>query len=115
MGRRSALLDFDDLALELIARAQLLHSVLLPGIRPYGTMPPRLRSPSATVLHRLPRNDKHLNCLPNDALKRGPLAIRPRVSLYGAPGNLQKHQRRRPPPLSLRQLTRRTAPNASTS
>src|SRR5262245_13833335 len=42
MGRRSALLDFEDLTLELIARAQLLHGVLLPGIRPYGTMPPRL-------------------------------------------------------------------------
>src|SRR5262245_9849725 len=32
MGRRSALLDFEDLTLELIARAQLLHGVLLPGI-----------------------------------------------------------------------------------
>src|SRR5262249_12908822 len=31
MGRRSALLDFEDLTLELIARAQLLHGVLLPG------------------------------------------------------------------------------------
>src|SRR5262249_50441913 len=59
MGRRSTLLDVDDLALELVARAQLLHGVLLPRIRPYGTMSPRLRSPSATVLHRLPRNDKH--------------------------------------------------------
>src|SRR5262245_16622865 len=30
MGRRSTLLDFEDLTLELIARAQLLHGVLLP-------------------------------------------------------------------------------------
>src|SRR5262245_34352434 len=71
MGRHSTLLDFDDLALELVARAQLLHGVLLPRIRPYGAMPPRLWSPSATVLHRLPRNDRHLNCLFDDALKRG--------------------------------------------
>src|SRR5260221_5747811 len=76
MGRRSALLDFDDLTFELVARAQLLHGVLLPKIRPYGTMPPLLRSPSATVLHRLPRNEKHLNCLFDGALKRA-LAVRP--------------------------------------
>src|SRR5262249_23452988 len=63
MGRRGALLDLDDLTLELIARAQLLHSVLLPRIRSYGTMPPLLRSPSAIVLHRLACNEKHLNCL----------------------------------------------------
>src|SRR5262249_18722111 len=58
MGRRSPPLDFDDLAFELVTAAQLLHGVLLPGIRPYDTMPPRLRPPSATVLHPLPRNDK---------------------------------------------------------
>jgi hypothetical protein len=72
MGRRSTLLDFDDLALELVARAQLLHGVLLPRIRPYGTTPPLPWSPSATVLHRLPRNDEPIpNCLFDDALKRG--------------------------------------------
>src|SRR5262249_50099776 len=70
MGRRGALLDLGDLALELIARAQLLHSVLLPRIRSYGTMPSLLRSPSATVLHRLPCNEKHVNCLFDGALKR---------------------------------------------
>src|SRR5258708_18003820 len=79
MGRRSALLDFDDLTFELVARAQLLHGVLLPKIRPYGTMPPLLRSPSATVLHRLPRNEKHLNCLFDGALKRA-LAVRPPIA-----------------------------------
>src|SRR5262249_36016204 len=50
MGRRSTLLDFDDPALELVARAQLLHGVLLPRIGPSHTLPPRLRPPSATPL-----------------------------------------------------------------
>src|SRR5262249_16131696 len=37
MGRRNPLLDFEDLTFELFARGQLLHGVLLPRIRPYGT------------------------------------------------------------------------------
>src|SRR5262249_15552117 len=44
-------LTFDDLALELVARAQLLHGVLLPRIRPDGAMH-RCWSPSATALYR---------------------------------------------------------------
>src|SRR5262249_39753908 len=45
MGRRSTFLDLDDLALELITRAQLLHGLLLSKIRCYGRC------------HALPRDD----------------------------------------------------------
>src|SRR5262249_20193298 len=47
MGRRSTFLDFDDLALELITRAQLLHGQLLSKIRCYGRRHALPRPPSA--------------------------------------------------------------------
>src|SRR5262249_17728261 len=69
MGRRSTFLDFDDLALELITRAQLLHGLLLSTIRCYGRCHALSRPPSALAFHRLPRTITSSDWFGDDPLK----------------------------------------------
>src|SRR5262245_10062423 len=69
MGRRSTFLDFEDLALELITRAQLLHGSLLSKNSLLRTMP---RSAPSAVSARspwLPRTITTSDWLRDDPLK----------------------------------------------